>query len=99
MSDNIPRYTPVVGACGPDTHRIDYEKRPSGEFVKYVDAQSWVDHAVGKQQAAYRQLFDQFTLLKDERDRYRQSLERICERGRSAIAEEALMLNEDSQHE
>jgi hypothetical protein len=33
----MKRYRPVVGSCGADAHRIDYEECANGEFVRYAD--------------------------------------------------------------
>lgn len=34
---SVRRIRPAVGACGGGTHRIDYEQRPDGDLVYYLD--------------------------------------------------------------
>lgn len=67
------------------------EPRPqSEEKVTRAEAQSWVDIAVREQQERYRSLFDEYSRINKEREKYREALEKLCVKGRCPIAEEAL---------
>jgi hypothetical protein len=62
----------------------------TAQTVSRAEAQSWVDDAVSKHQEQYRQLFEEHQRVLGQRDKYKHALERLCERGRCPIAEEAL---------
>jgi hypothetical protein len=84
--EQVARYEAVVGACGKDTHRIDYEPRANGPFVRFESyATLLADNKRLQNDLDYCVVNHDGQLKK-----YREALENICRRGRCPIAEEAL---------